>query len=154
MPNKHWDTIDLLIPAFFVATALAMPLQTVHHQLGSHGLLCLLALTGAAFASKLVAGYVFGKMRKYSSRDSAQLGILLNCRGVTEIAIASVGYQAHLIGPFAFAALCALAILTTAVTAPLFRAVGRSTRMRGDDVSVSVAATDHKDPLPERSATA
>lgn len=114
--------IDLLIPAFFVASALSIPIQTLPDQLGRHGLLCLVSLTVAAFASKLLAGYACGRIRGYSRRASSQLGVLLNCRGVTEIAIASVGYQAHLIGAYAFATLCALAILTTMVTAPLFRA--------------------------------
>ncbi|BAK35728.1 putative solute/hydrogen antiporter [Microlunatus phosphovorus NM-1] len=54
--------------------------------------------------------------------------MLLNCRGVTEIAIASVGYQAGLISPFAYAMLCGLALVTTAVTAPLFRALTRRSR--------------------------
>ncbi|GAB1814329.1 cation:proton antiporter [Mycobacterium sp. MUNTM1] len=114
--------IDLLIPAFFVAAALSIPLQTLPEQLSWHGLVCLVSLTVAAFASKLLAGYAFGRIRGYSRRASCQLGVLLNCRGVTEIAIASVGYQAHLIGAYAFATLCALAILTTTVTAPPFRA--------------------------------
>jgi Kef-type K+ transport system membrane component KefB len=55
---------------------------------------------------------------------------LLNCRGVTELAIASIGLQAHLIGPYAFAMLCALAIVTTAATAPLYTAINNVTRTR------------------------
>jgi Kef-type K+ transport system membrane component KefB len=62
-------------------------------------------------------------MQRWPLTTSAQLGIALNCRGITELAIASVGLQAHLIGPYAFAMLGALAIVTTAVTAPLYRAV-------------------------------
>jgi Kef-type K+ transport system membrane component KefB len=62
-------------------------------------------------------------MQRWPFTTSAELGVLLNCRGVTELAIASVGLQSRLIGPYAFAMLCALAILTTAVTAPLYRAV-------------------------------
>ncbi|OOK65146.1 putative solute/hydrogen antiporter domain protein [Mycobacterium kansasii] len=54
----------------------------------------------------------------------------MNCRGVTEIAIASVGYQAHLVNAYAFALLCGMGILTTTVTAPLFRAVSRVSRLR------------------------
>ncbi|MEE3755352.1 cation:proton antiporter [Mycobacterium intracellulare] len=122
--------IDMLIPAFFVVTALSIPLQTLRGQFGWRGVLCLLTLTVAAFASKILAGYACGRMAGYSSAASGQLGVLLNCRGVTEIAIASVGYQAHLVDAYAFALLCALAILTTAVTAPLFRAVNRVGRVR------------------------
>lgn len=121
--------IDMLIPAFFVVTALSIPLQTLRDQFGWRGLLCLLTLSFAAFVSKILAGYACGRMAGFSSAASSQLGVLLNCRGVTEIAIASVGYQAHLVDAYAFTVLCALAILTTAVTAPLFRAVDRVGRV-------------------------
>lgn len=131
--------IDLLIPAFFVAASLSVPLHTLRDQLSRQGLLCVLSLTIAAFASKLLAGYFFDRSRGYTRRASSQLGALLNCRGVTEIAIASVGYQAQLIGAYAFAMLCGLAIFTTAVTAPLFRAVEPRAHTRSIE-GISVAS--------------
>lgn len=67
---------------------------------------------------------------KHSPTASGQLGVVLNCRGGTEIAIAAVGYQTHLVNAHTFALLCGLAILTTAVTAPLFRALSRVGRLR------------------------
>src|SRR5580693_6660672 len=124
---------DMLIPAFFVSSALSVPLQTLGDLFRGSGLLCLLTLTIAAFGSKLAVGLVAGRMQGWSLISSAKLGVLLNCRGVTELAIASIGLQAHLIGPYAFAMLCALAIVTTAVTAPLYRAINsRAKRERLD----------------------
>ena len=122
---------DILIPAFFVSSALSVPLQTLADLFRGSGLACLLTLTAAAFGSKLAVGLVAGRMQRWPFTTSAELGVLLNCRGVTELAIASIGLQAHLIGPYAFAMLCALAIVTTAVTAPLYRAINnRATRER------------------------
>jgi K+:H+ antiporter len=122
---------DMLIPAFFVSSALSVPLQTLADLFRGSGLACLLTLTIAAFGSKLAVGLVAGRMQRWTLTTSAELGVLLNCRGVTELAIASIGLQAHLIGPYAFAMLCALAIVTTAVTAPLYRAINnRATRER------------------------
>jgi Kef-type K+ transport system membrane component KefB len=114
---------DVLIPAFFVSSALSVPLETLADLFRWSGLLCLLTLTIAAFGSKVAVGLLAGRMQRWPLTTSAQLGIALNCRGITELAIASVGLQAHLIGPYAFAMLGALAIVTTAVTAPLYRAV-------------------------------
>jgi Kef-type K+ transport system membrane component KefB len=114
---------DVLIPAFFVSSALSVPLETLADLFRWSGLLCLLTLTIAAFGSKVAVGLLAGRMQGWPLTTSAQLGISLNCRGITELAIASVGLQAHLIGPYAFAMLSALAIVTTAVTAPLYRAV-------------------------------
>ena len=114
---------DVLIPAFFVSSALSVPLETLADLFRWSGLLCLVTLSIAAFGSKVAVGLLAGRMQRWPLTTSAQLGIALNCRGITELAIASVGLQAHLIGPYAFAMLGALAIVTTAVTAPLYRAV-------------------------------
>jgi len=121
---------DMLIPAFFVSSALSVPLQVLADLFRWGSLVCLLVLTVAAFGSKLAVGLVAGRMQRWPVSTSAKLGVLLNCRGVTELAIASIGLQAHLIGPYAFAMLCALAIVTTAVTAPLYRAIDNVTRTR------------------------
>ena len=99
---------DILIPAFFVSSALSVPLQTLANLCRGSGLVCLLTLTAAAFGSKLAVGLVAGRMQRWPLTPSAELGVLLNCRGVTELAIASIGLQAHLIGPYAFAMLCAM----------------------------------------------
>jgi Kef-type K+ transport system membrane component KefB len=121
---------DMLIPAFFVSSALSVPLQVLGDLFRWGSLVCLLTLTIAAFGSKLAVGLVAGRMQRWPGSTSAKLGVLLNCRGVTELAIASIGLQAHLIGPYAFAMLCALAIVTTAVTAPLYRAINNVARTR------------------------
>jgi Kef-type K+ transport system membrane component KefB len=121
---------DMLIPAFFVSSALSVPLQVLADLFRWGSLVCLLVLTAAAFGSKLAVGLVAGRMQGWPLSTSAKLGVLLNCRGVTELAIASIGLQAHLIGPYAFAMLCALAIVTTAVTAPLYRAINNVARTR------------------------
>jgi Kef-type K+ transport system membrane component KefB len=127
---------DILIPAFFVSSALSVPLQTLADLFQWSGLLCLLTLTTAAFVSKIAVGLLAGRMQGWPLHRSAGLGALLNCRGVTELAIASVGLQSHLIGPYAFAMLCCLAILTTAVTAPLYRAINTRARVRTERVDV------------------
>jgi Kef-type K+ transport system membrane component KefB len=119
---------DMLIPAFFVSSALSVPLRVLADLFRWGSLVCLLVLTVAAFGSKLAVGLVAGRMQHWPLATSAKLGVLLNCRGVTELAIASIGLQAHLIGPYAFAMLCALAIVTTAVTAPLYRAINNVAR--------------------------
>jgi Kef-type K+ transport system membrane component KefB len=127
---------DMLIPAFFVSSALSVPLETLADLCRWSGLLCLLTLTIAAFGSKIAIGLLAGKMQRWPLTTSAELGVLLNCRGVTELGMASVGLQAHLIGPYAFAMLCALALVTTAVTAPLYRGINNRARVRTSRMEV------------------
>jgi Kef-type K+ transport system membrane component KefB len=126
---------DVLIPAFFVSSALSVPLQVLGDLCRWSGLACLVTLTIAASASKFAVGLLAGKMQRWPLAASARLGVLLNCRGVTELAIASVGLQAHLIGPYAFAMLCALAIVTTTVTAPLYTALDKRANREPLDTS-------------------
>jgi Kef-type K+ transport system membrane component KefB len=126
---------DMLIPAFFVSSALSVPLQVLTELFRWSGLACLLALTIAAFGSKMAVGLAAGRMQRWPLTTSAELGVLLNCRGVTELAIASIGLQARLIGPYAFAMLCALAIVTTAVTAPLYTAINNRAKRERLDTS-------------------
>lgn len=121
------SVVNVLWPAFFVSIAMSVPLQALHDLVSWRGLACVGVLWAVAFASKLGAGFVFGSISRWPWRQSAKLGVLLDCRGVTEIAIASVGFQARLISPFAFAMLCGLAIATTAITAPLYRWLGNDT---------------------------
>jgi Kef-type K+ transport system membrane component KefB len=121
------SVVNVLWPAFFVSIAMSVPLQALHDLATWAGLACVGALWAVAFVSKLASGFVFGATNRWPWRQSAKLGVLLDCRGVTEIAIASVGFQARLISPFAFAMLCGLAIATTAITAPLYRWLGNDT---------------------------
>jgi Kef-type K+ transport system membrane component KefB len=122
VPRRAFTAVvDVLLPAFFVSSAMSVPLQALRDQISWGVLGCLAALAVAAVASKVSVGIMFGSLHRWRWRSSARLGVLLNCRGVTEIAIASVGFQAGLVSAFGFAALCALAIITTAATAPLYR---------------------------------
>ena len=126
VPRRAFTAVvDVLLPAFFVSSAMSVPLQALRDQVSSGVLGCLAVLVTAAVVSKVAVGFMFGAFQRWRWRESARLGVLLNCRGVTEIAIASVGFQAGLVSAFGFAALCGLAIITTAATAPLYRGLAR-----------------------------
>jgi Kef-type K+ transport system membrane component KefB len=133
------SVVNVLWPAFFVSIAMSVPIQALHDLVSWRGLACVGVLWAVAFASKLGAGFVFGSISRWPWRQSAKLGVLLDCRGVTEIAIASVGFQARLISPFAFATLCGLAIATTAITAPLYRWLGNDTSSARETPKVAAA---------------
>jgi Kef-type K+ transport system membrane component KefB len=133
------SVVNVLWPAFFVSIAMSVPVQALHDLVSWRGLACVGVLWTVAFVSKLGTGFVFGSISRWPWRQSAKLGVLLDCRGVTEIAIASVGFQARLISPFAFAMLCGLAIATTAITAPLYRWLGNDTSTARETPEVAAA---------------
>jgi Kef-type K+ transport system membrane component KefB len=127
---------DIIIPAFFVSAVLSVPLQTLADLFQWSGLLFLLTLTIAGFVAKFSVGLLSGRMQRWPLTASAELGVLLNCRGVSELAMASVGLQSHLIGHYAFAIIFALALLTTAMIATLYRAINTVARARKARVDV------------------
>jgi Kef-type K+ transport system membrane component KefB len=53
------------------------------------------------------------------AQESLRLGARMNCRGVRELVVASVGLQYHLINALGFTILVLMALATTTVTGPL-----------------------------------
>jgi len=113
-------TEAMLLPLFFVDLAIGAPIQALH-ELQGWALAGAALLITAALAGKLAAGHVIARVAALPRRDGRTLGALLTCRGVTELAVAAVGAQAGLIGRPGFAVLMLVALIATAVTAPLLR---------------------------------
>jgi Kef-type K+ transport system membrane component KefB len=79
-----------------------------------------------------VAGKIGGAM--LAARGSGmgwkmavQIGILLNTRGLVELIVLNVGYKEGILSPLLFTLFVLMAIVTTAMTVPLF---DLSNRMR------------------------
>jgi K+:H+ antiporter len=101
-----------------MAVGLSTRLGAVH---GAIGWLICLALLVAAATSKFVATMVPARLLRFSWRESAQLGAMMNCRGLTELIILNTGLAAGLLSPALFAMLVVMALATTAMTGPLLR---------------------------------
>ncbi|MFF1325783.1 cation:proton antiporter [Streptomyces chartreusis] len=108
----------MLLPSFFMAVGLSTRLGAVD---GAIGWLVCLAVLAAAAASKFVATVVPARLLRFSWRESAQLGAMMNCRGLTELIILNTGLAAGLLSPALFAMLVVMALATTAMTGPLLR---------------------------------
>jgi len=59
----------------------------------------------------------------YGWRDSLATGALMNARGLMELIVIKVGFDAGLIGPELFTMLLVMALVTTAMTGPLMTLV-------------------------------
>jgi Kef-type K+ transport system membrane component KefB len=75
-----------------------------------------LVLLVAAIISKLVSGYVVGRLQKMSSRDAWGVGIVMNARGVMELVVASIALRAGLVDQQVFSALLIMGLVTTVLT--------------------------------------
>ncbi|HXA61333.1 MAG TPA: cation:proton antiporter [Streptosporangiaceae bacterium] len=119
----HSLTTTLLLPLFFIYTGL----RTQIGLLGTDPRLwawCGLILV-AAIAGKLLGGMLAARASGLGWRESASLGVLMNCRGLTELVVLNVGLDLHVITPTMFTMLVVMALVTTVLTGPGLRLVER-----------------------------
>jgi Kef-type K+ transport system membrane component KefB len=119
--------VTILLPLFFVSIGLTTQIGL----LGGDAMawLVVLAVLAVAMGTKLVGGTVGAYAAGLRGPDTYVVGALMNCRGVTELVVVSVGYQAHIIGDLGLTTLVLMALITTATTGPLVRWFqGRSVR--------------------------
>lgn len=69
--------------------------------------------------TKLLAGWLGGRLVGMANREAIGLGCVLNGRGVMELVVAGIAYQKGFIGPTMFSTLVLMGILTTFLT-PIF----------------------------------
>jgi Kef-type K+ transport system membrane component KefB len=105
----------LFMPLFFMVTGLSVNART----LGWTGLLITVIVIAIACVGKM--GGVLLAARAFGSgwRESAQLGALMNTRGLTEIVVLNIGLGIGILHPNLFAAFVFMALVTTAMTGPL-----------------------------------
>jgi K+:H+ antiporter len=73
-----------------------------------------------------------------SRTEALTLGALMNCRGVTELVVATVGAQQHLLSTLGRTMLVLTALVTTAVTGPLVRVLAPRPPVRPVDLAAGV----------------
>ncbi len=112
-------TLTILLPLFFAGVGLTTSARLLGANPG-HWLVFGTVLVAAQVTKFLGAGG--GAWLAGLPRDQAvRLGILMNCRGVTELVIATIGLQAGLINQLGFTMLVLVAVITTALTGPPMR---------------------------------
>jgi Kef-type K+ transport system membrane component KefB len=84
-------------------------------------LMASLALVAVSIVAKIVAVFLYPPTSGLEPRQKLGVGALLQCKGLMEIVAATILHQKGMLSEFAFAALVMLAVLSTALTGPLFR---------------------------------
>ena len=113
--------VIFLLPLFFAYSGL----RTEIGQLGASPRLWLYcaAIVGVAIFGKWGGSTVAARMVGLSWRESLGLGILMNCRGLTELVILNIGLDLGVIPPTLFAMLVIMALVTTFMTTPILGAI-------------------------------
>ncbi|QFZ20875.1 cation:proton antiporter [Saccharothrix syringae] len=108
--------VALVLPLFFAVIGFSM-------RIGFLGDLRDLLLCGlmvlVAVASKVGTTTLVGRLTRLTWRESLGLGVMVNCRGLTELVVVSTGLSLGIIGPDLFVMFVAMTLVTTAMTGPL-----------------------------------
>ncbi len=112
----------LFLPAFFALTGLRTEIGLV--STWQDWGVCLLIIV-LATAGKFGGTYVAGRLVGMPGRFAAQLGILMNTRGLMELVALNVGLDLGVISPALFTMMVIMALVTTAITAPLLSLSGQ-----------------------------
>ncbi|WP_107048320.1 cation:proton antiporter [Streptomyces sp. NRRL F-2747] len=112
--------VPVLLPLFFVGSGLKTDVGLLG---GGTVWLWAVAVLAVAVAGKWGGGAGAALLAGQPARDAVTLGALMNCRGVTELVVLNVGLGLGVIGAELFTALVLMALVTTAVTGPVVRAL-------------------------------
>jgi Kef-type K+ transport system membrane component KefB len=123
VPVERLGTLALmgLAPLFFGHSGLKIDGQV----LGWESLQASLLLLVLSVAAKMAAVLIHPPVPHFNRRETLAVGALLQCKGLMEIVAATILRDKGLLSEHAFAALVTLAVLSTLLTGPLFRALVR-----------------------------
>jgi len=112
-------------------------------------LLFALAAVLAAIAGKFGACWLAARIRGESGQTAAQIGALMNARGLMQLIALNIGLQAHIVTGALFTSLVLVALVTTVMTAPLLSYIDRrgasvraATPPGGEPARVEATAAD------------
>jgi Kef-type K+ transport system membrane component KefB len=112
-------TVVVLLPFYFVATGLR-----TDAELFSSSLLALtLAITLVAIVGKVAGAAIPARLAGHDLRHSLSLGVLLQSKGLMEVIVVTILLDAGVITPVLFSSVILMAIICTAIAAPLVRAL-------------------------------
>jgi len=95
--------------------------------------------------AKWAGGAAFARIGGFSWAEGNVLGILMNCRGLLVLVVALVGVQNRVITPVMQLGAVLMALITTAMTGPLFDTFSR--RLAEPPTPSAPTAVDHIVPL-------
>lgn len=127
----------VLLPLFFALTGLRTRLDLLS---GLHvwlwtGVVLLLAVLG-----KVGGAVAAARWTGYDWRNSIALGALLNTRGLVELIVLNIAYNAHVFSPTLFTMLVIMALVTTMTTVPVLNWLKVGKRAGVHDLTLPKAA--------------
>jgi Kef-type K+ transport system membrane component KefB len=113
--------VRVVLPLFFAVVGLTVDLGflTDPADLAVLGLVILVAV-----GSKLGGTAVVARLAGMPRRESVGIGVMVNCRGLTELVVLTTGLSLGIVGDDLFVMFVLMTLLTTAATGPLLAWLG------------------------------
>jgi len=111
----------LLLPLFFALTGMRTRLDLLS---GTRIWLWTGAVLVIAIAGKMGGAVLAARWTGQSWQNAWALGALLNTRGLVELVVLNIAYNAHVFSPTLFTMLVVMALVTTMITTPLLNLLG------------------------------
>jgi Kef-type K+ transport system membrane component KefB len=108
----------LLLPVFFVITGLRTQIGALHGWADWGTCLVIIAV---AVAGKLGGATLTARATGEKWKDALSLGALMNTRGLMQLIVLNIGYDLGILSPAIFSMMIIMAIVTTAMTAPVMK---------------------------------
>jgi Kef-type K+ transport system membrane component KefB len=138
--RSRLDTIvsALLLPLFFALTGMRTRLDLLN---GASIWFWTFIVLIASVAGKMGGTVIAARWVGQSWRDAMALGALLNTRGLVELIVLNIAYDAHVFSPTLFTMLVVMALVTTMITSPILNLLGVgsiNTKVHETDMGVSM----------------
>jgi len=111
----------LLLPFFFALTGMRTHLDLLS---GTSVWFWTAVVLTVAIGGKIGGAALAARWTGQTWKNALALGALLNCRGLVELIVLNIAYNAHVFSPTLFTMLVVMALITTMITAPLLDILG------------------------------
>lgn len=117
--------VTFVLPLFFALVGLNVRIDFLGdlQDLLVCGLVIIVAMTSKIGTTTLIA-----RLTKLPWRDSLGLGVMMNCRGLTELVVITTGLSLGIIGNDLFVMFVMMTLVTTVMTSPLLGRLKLNTR--------------------------
>lgn len=128
----------ILLPLFFALTGMRTRLDLLS---GKTIWLWTAFVLLLAVAGKMGGAILAARWTGQSWKNAVALGALLNTRGLVELIVLNIAYNAHVFSPTLFTMLVVMALVTTMITTPVLNLLGIENRRREkEDLALHEAA--------------
>ncbi|KAH8808599.1 Sodium/hydrogen exchanger family-domain-containing protein [Xylogone sp. PMI_703] len=118
---KLTEKIEDLVSVFFLPLYFALSGLSTNLGLLNDGIAWayVVGIISVAFAGKIIGGTLAARYCNMVWRESLTVGVLMSCKGLVELIVLNIGFQAKILSQRTFTMFVVMALVTTVATTPL-----------------------------------